>query len=219
MDESADRTAANDRSPNRGMAGAEAAAPTPENLEMVGVEIRITPVSLLLTSALGAFLLTSVVLVSVLLLPIDLLPIGNGSSADVASLFSSFGLELLLAFGGLVSLLFVVGYRRHGRPVPTEARAWRSVLAVRVPVAWGTLIRDELHLTDPSLNAPPNGSSKTDPQGAPSTSGGPDRNFLARGTAPEWWDPGTYEVFADTEAADVLKSKLTGDGEMESTGR
>lgn len=191
----------------------------PENAELVEVEVRITPLSLLLSSVLGASFFVAVFLGGVLLLPVEIFSIGKASSGGTVSLLSSFGLELILGVVGLVSVLFVAGYRRHGRPVPTTARAWTGVLAVRVPAAWGTLIRDELYLKEPRLEVAPREHPRTVSEEALDTTRAPGTSVLARGTAPEWWDPGTYEVRAGTEATTILASHLAGDEEGKPTGR
>lgn len=216
MDESVDAKTDNDQPKNPGTVDTESG---PENAEMVEVEVRITPLSLLLSSVLGASMLTAVFLGGVLLLPTEMFSLGDASSGGSVSLLSSFGLELAIGFVGLVSVLFVVGYRRHGRPVPTMARAWTGVLAVQVPAAWGTLIREELHLKEPSLETPRKEPPKTGSREASDATRSSNGSVLARGTAPEWWDPGTYEVRAGTEATAVLASQLAGDQGEKPTGR
>lgn len=201
---------------NPGTVGIEAG---PEHTEMVEVEVRITPPSLLLSSVLGASILTAAFLGSTLLLPTEMFSLGDASSGGSVSLLSSFGLELAIGFVGLVSVLFVVGYRRHGRPVPTMARAGTGGVAIRVPAAWGTLIREELHLEEPSLETPLKEHPTTDSEEASDTTRMSGGSVLARGTAPEWWDPGTYEVRAGTEASAVLASQLAGGEDGRPTGR
>lgn len=192
----------------------EAAGGEAKHAERVSAEIRITPLSLLFSSALGASTFTVLLVGGVLVLPT-----GSVSSESVASLLSSFGPELLLAFAVLLSVFFLVGYRRHGRPVPTEAWASEDVLVVQVPAAWGTLIREELRVEEPRLeearremSRPEKHSGPT--QGETTRSDGPSgEGLLVKGTAREWWDPGVYEVRVGTKAAGVLEPELAGNSE------
>lgn len=198
----------------------EEAAPHPERVD---VEVRISPRSLLFSSVLGATGLGAVVTGGLLLLPAGIgpggpRPIGLALPDTAASLLSEWGPALLLAYGALLAVIFVVGYRRHGRPVPTEARARDGTLSVRVPEAWGTLIRDEVHLDAPRLerrrSEAPSGPGRVDPAPAAVSDG----DLRATGTAREWWDPGTYEVHADPAAAAVLESGALDDSEERPDG-
>jgi hypothetical protein len=184
--------------------------------EHADVEVRITPLSLLFSSVLGASVLGAIFAGGLFLLPAaDLLP-GNADS------FLSQFVSPLLAYGALLLAIFLVGYRRHGRPVPTEARVREGTLAVRVPEAWGTLIREEFHLVDPRLERlrprerPGEAEGKPGPSGSMSPAGPKIGDLLARGRAREWWDPGTYEVRAEAEAAKVLRRGLASEGEERS---
>ena len=215
-------------SPTSGTAAGTAGGPHVEGeaapyTERVDVEVRITPRSLLFSSVLGATGLGAVVGGGLLLLPAGVWPGGPRPTGlalpdTAASLLSEWSPALLLAYGALLAAIFVVGYRRHGRPVPTEARARDGTLSVRVPEAWGTLIRDEVHLDAPRLErrrpeAP--SSPRRDDLEAAAVPGG---DLRATGTAREWWDPGTYEVHADPAAAAVLESGPFDDSEERPDG-
>jgi hypothetical protein len=115
-----------------------------------------------------------------------LLAWGTGWEGGIAS--TTGGLLALLV---LFSWVFVVGYRRHGRPVPTEARADGATLAIRVPSAWGTLFREELRLELQSVERSEDG-------------------LTVRGPAEEWWDPGRYEVRIRPEPAGAIEAELDG---------
>jgi hypothetical protein len=141
----------------------------------VDATVRITPLSLLWTSFIGTAVLSSLVLTAGLWW-------GGGASASSPLALGAGGGALLLA-------VFAVGYRRHGRPVPTTARIEDARLVVGVPAAWGTLIREELRLTVSSARAP-------------------DAGLVVRGAAAEWWDPGRYEVRIPPTAADALTRRL-----------
>jgi hypothetical protein len=205
-------------SPTANGAGDPARAPRVEGKDArptgrADVKVRITPRSLLFSSALGATVLGVVSTGGLLLLPA-----GPTFSEPTAALLSEWGPALLFAYAALLSVIFVVGYRRHGRPVPTVARARDGTLSVRVPEAWGTLIREEVHLDAPRLGGPrseaPSGPGRDDPAPAAVPGGA----LRATGTAREWWDPGTYEVHADAAAAAVLKSGALGDSEERPDG-
>lgn len=193
--------------------GTRAAGEDPQRAERVDVAVRITPLSLLFSSVLGTSVLGALVTGGLLLLPVGVWPAGIRPADNILletapPLRPEWGLGLLLVYGILLSAIFFVGYRRHGRPVPTEARVRDGTLAVRVPEAWGTLIRDEVHLDAPHVDRPRSEAPSApvgDDSGSAALSGGALR---AIGTAEEWWDPGTYEVHADAGAAEVLGSEL-----------
>lgn len=216
MENSADTRTEKDQATDPGTVGPgpKSVGDQADSTERVVVEVRLTPSSLLLSSVLGASTLAVILIGGVLLLPT-----ASASPGGIASLLLSVGLEMLLAFVALLSVLFLVGCWRHGRLVPTEARAWEDVLAVRVPAAWGTLIREELRIEDPRLEEIHRKASrlkeppKTMP-GEPSSSAKPaSGGLLAKGSAQEWWDPGIYEVRAGTKAAEILKPRLMGNDE------
>jgi len=220
MDNPSDAKAGQDQTMASGATSAddEAAGGEAKNTERVSAEIRITPLSLLFSSVLGASALTALLVGGVLVLPT-----GSASSGGVASLLSSFGLELLLAFAVLLSVFFLVGYRRHGRPVPTEAWASTDILVVQVPAAWGALIREELRVEKPRLEKAHREASRPESQPRPTQGETPSseepsgEGLVARGTARECWDPGTYEVRVGTKAAGVLAPKLAGNSEGRSS--
>ena len=191
--------------------------------ERIDAKVRITPRSLLFSSVLGATGLGAAFTGGLLLLLVGIGPGGSRPTGQTlpdtaAFLLSEWGPALLLVYGALLAVIFVVGYRRHGRPVPTEARARDGTLAVRVPEAWGTLIRDEVHLDAPRLerrrSEAPSAPGRADPAPDPAS----DEDLRATGTAREWWDPGTYEVHIDAAAAAVLRSGALGDGEERPDG-
>ncbi|MFB6248113.1 MAG: hypothetical protein ABEL97_06050 [Salinibacter sp.] len=176
------------------------------------MKVRITPWSLLRTSVLGATVLGGLCTGGLLLLPTGILPVEIQPVSEApAALLSQLGPVLLFTFGVLLPGIFVAGYRRHGRPVPTDARVLGNVLAVRVPEAWGTLIREEIHLHAPRLERPHVGGPPDPGQGESRSERPPSGPLLAIGTAPEWWDPGTYEVHAKARAVAVLEAGLVDD--------
>lgn len=152
----------------------------------VDATVRITPLSLLGSAALGTTALAAPF--------VSLLAWGAGWEGGTAS--TTGGLLVLLA---LVLWAFAVGYRRHGRPVATRARADGPVLVLQVPRAWGKLFRDELRL---------------DPRSIESIEGA-DRGLNVRGPAQEWWDPGWYEVRIQSEAAGAIQEELSGAAEKQ----
>lgn len=181
-------------------------SPAVEHDKTVDVTVRITPLSLLFTSILGTVLLGIVLIAGLRLVPFEAWLLGREAPA---SLFPP-GPGLLLAFGVLLSVLFWVGYRRHGRRVPTEARAWDNTLAVAVPDAWGKLIRDELYLEKPYRKTLPSTErSDTGANRSADSAAQVDEDLVMLGVAQEWWDPGTYEVYAAPEAADVLQREMS----------
>jgi hypothetical protein len=176
-----------------------------EDLGTIEVDVRITPLSLLWASVLGTVILgtgfAGAIFLFVGLIPVEISDLGAGSLAQ-----STFGLSL--AVGALFIVVFATGYRRHGRPVPTGSRVQQNALAVTVPPAWGKLIREEIHLRDPRLEvASPTrdvGAESSDSAANPTSDG-----LVVTGTAPEWWDPGTYEVHVGPGDANSLRAKLT----------
>lgn len=142
--------------------------------------VRITPLSLLWSSVLGTAAIAG-----------GALPLlfwwTNGSviRSPVAS-----GVGLAAGLGGVCLFVFSVGYRRHGRPVPTTVRVDGDQLVIQVPAAWGTLIREELRL-DVSSTSPA------------------DDDLVVQGAATDWWDPGRYEVRIPPGAAHTIESQLT----------
>jgi len=146
----------------------------------VDATVRITPLSLLWSAALGTAAIAGAAL-----------PLlfwwtgGEMMRSPVAS-----GLGLAAGLGGVLLFIFSVGYRRHGRPVATTARMDDDRLVVGVPEAWGTLIREELRID----GAAPAASS--------------DDALVVRGAAEEWWDPGRYEVRVPAGAAEALRGRL-----------
>lgn len=183
-----------------------------ESPKTVKVNIRITPLSLLWSAVIGTVALGILVLAGAWVLSVPLFSVGSGSSGAVFSLSS--GLWLILASVALLLVLFATGYRRHGRPAPTEAEVREGALSVKVPAAWGKLIREALYLEDPHLEKPDR-ENRTGPY--PSSSlpsadpAGP--GVVITGTAREWWDPGTYEMHGAPEDAEFLRSMLTSETE------
>jgi hypothetical protein len=140
-------------------------------------EVRITPLSLLFSSAIGTTGIATV-------LGGPLVWAWSGRLSVASTPLGGVGM------GALLLVLFVVGYRRHGRFVPTEARVEDQRLVVQVPRAWGKLIRDEISLTVHALEHSGDG-------------------LRVRGPAVEWWDPGTYEVWIPTTHAEEVAAHLT----------
>jgi hypothetical protein len=150
----------------------------------VDATVRITPRSLLWSSVLGTAAL------AIGALPI-LLWWTNGG-LELSALASA--LSLAAGLGGVCLFVFSVGYRRHGRPVATRAWIDGAQLRVKVPDAWGRLIREDLRIT----------TTATIPS---------DDGLVVRGDAEEWWDPGRYEVHLPAGAADGLEQRLTETGD------
>ena len=177
-----------------------------EDLGTIEVDVRITPLSLLWASVLGSVILgtglAGAIFLFVGLIPVEISDLGAGSLAQ-----STFGRSLVV--GALFIVVFATGYQRHGRPVPTGARVQQNALAVTVPPAWGKLIREEIHLRDPRLEVASSekkvGAESSGTNSAESASDG----LVVTGTAPEWWDPGTYEVHVGPRDANSLRAKLT----------
>jgi len=177
-----------------------------EDLGTIEVDVRITPLSLLWASVLGSVILgtglAGAIFLFVGLIPVEISDLGAGSLAQ-----STFGRSLVV--GALFIVVFATGYRRHGRPVPTGARVQQNALAVTVPPAWGKLIREEIHLRDPRLEvASSEKKVGAESSGTNSAESASDR-LVVTGTAPEWWDPGTYEVHVGPRDANSLRAKLT----------
>jgi hypothetical protein len=150
----------------------------------VDATIRITPGSLLWSSALG----TTAIATGALPLVLWWTDGGLGLSPLASTVSLAAGL------GGVLLFVFSVGYRRHGRPVPTTARIDGERLVVGVPDEWGRLIREALRI-------------------AVTETASSDDALVVRGTAEEWWDPGRYEIRVSADAADGLEQGLAETGE------
>jgi len=179
------------------------------------VRIRITPLSLLWSSVIGTVVLGVVFVTGALLAQV--FSTATGLPGMGFLLPASLGLWFPFALGVLLLVVFATGYRQHGHLVPTEARVQEDALAVKVPPAWGKLIRDELYLSSPHLG-PSDPTPRTKSESSTANSSGPrDGDFVVWGTAPEWWDPGTYEVHVASKDADLVRSRLT-DGSVDTPG-
>jgi hypothetical protein len=142
----------------------------------VDATVRITPLSLFGSAVFGTTVLATP--------PALVLGWGMGWTGGVASATGALG-----GFVVLVLWAFAVGYRRHGRPVPTRARADGPALVIDVPRAWGTLFREKLRLEPRSVTRS-------------------DEGLTVSGPAEEWWDPGRYEVQVEPGAAAAIEAGL-----------
>ena len=150
----------------------------------VDATVRITPLSLLWSAAIGTAVISSGVVPGLLWWT------GGGAGASTVA----FGAGLIGSLGGILLVVFSVGYRRHGRPVATTARIDGERLVVGVPDEWGRLIREDLRI-------------------AVTETASSDDDLVVRGVAEEWWDPGRYEVRMPSDVADALHTPWTGPDE------